>query len=102
MRLIARKEKFVCALLTVILSGGSSLLLYSRTMNPKRCLQATSSAEAGHDGHGNRSAIWFSRYWARHRFNELISVRPEVRYEYAFSARPCADKPIGNYHVRSC
>jgi len=23
-----------------------------------------------------------------HRFNELISVRPEVRYEYAFSARP--------------
>jgi len=23
-----------------------------------------------------------------HRFNELISIRPEVRYEYAFSARP--------------
>ena len=23
-----------------------------------------------------------------HRFNELISVRPEVRYEHAFSARP--------------
>lgn len=23
-----------------------------------------------------------------HRFNELLSVRPEVRYEYAFSARP--------------
>ena len=23
-----------------------------------------------------------------HRFNELVSVRPEVRYEYAFSARP--------------
>jgi hypothetical protein len=23
-----------------------------------------------------------------HRFNELISARPEVRYEYAFSARP--------------
>jgi Putative beta-barrel porin-2, OmpL-like. bbp2 len=23
-----------------------------------------------------------------HRFNDLISVRPEVRYEYAFSARP--------------
>ena len=23
-----------------------------------------------------------------HRFNELISVRPEVRYEYAYSARP--------------
>lgn len=23
-----------------------------------------------------------------HRFNELFSVRPEVRYEYAFSARP--------------
>jgi hypothetical protein len=22
-----------------------------------------------------------------HRFNELVSVRPEVRYEYAFSAR---------------
>jgi hypothetical protein len=22
------------------------------------------------------------------RFNELVSVRPEVRYEYAFSARP--------------
>jgi len=23
-----------------------------------------------------------------HRFNQLVSVRPEVRYEYAFSARP--------------
>jgi hypothetical protein len=23
-----------------------------------------------------------------HRFNELVSVRSEVRYEYAFSARP--------------
>jgi hypothetical protein len=23
-----------------------------------------------------------------HRFNELISTRPEVRYEYAWSARP--------------
>jgi hypothetical protein len=23
-----------------------------------------------------------------HRFNELVSVRPEVRYEHAFSARP--------------
>ena len=23
-----------------------------------------------------------------HRFNDLVSVRPEVRYEYAFSARP--------------
>lgn len=23
-----------------------------------------------------------------HQFNELISVRPELRYEYAFSARP--------------
>jgi hypothetical protein len=23
-----------------------------------------------------------------HRFTELISTRPEVRYEYAFSARP--------------
>lgn len=23
-----------------------------------------------------------------HRFNELFSVRPEVRYEYAFSAKP--------------
>ena len=23
-----------------------------------------------------------------HRFNDLISTRPEVRYEYAFSARP--------------
>ena len=23
-----------------------------------------------------------------HRFNELISIRPEARYEYAFSAKP--------------
>ena len=23
-----------------------------------------------------------------HRFNELLSLRPEARYEYAFSARP--------------
>jgi hypothetical protein len=23
-----------------------------------------------------------------HRFNELVSVRPEVRYEYALSTRP--------------
>jgi len=43
MRLIAQKGKFACAFLTVILPEVSSLVLYSRTMNPKRYLQETSS-----------------------------------------------------------
>jgi len=43
MRLATRKGKFVCALLTVILSGVFSLASYSRTMNPNPCLQKTGS-----------------------------------------------------------
>jgi hypothetical protein len=40
MRFIARKVSFACALLTVILSRRlSSLTPYSRTMNPRQCLQ---------------------------------------------------------------
>ena len=93
MRLIARKEKFVCALLTVILSGDLFTAVVFANDEPK-------TVPAG-DKHTETVAQYGSAVTG-HRFNELISVRPEVRYEYAFSARPCADKPIGNYHVRSC
>jgi Putative beta-barrel porin-2, OmpL-like. bbp2 len=37
-------------------------------------------------GFGTTMASW--TVGVTHRFNDLISVRPEVRYEYAFSARP--------------
>ena len=29
-----------------------------------------------------------------HRFNELISTRPEVRYEFAYSARPWDNRTL--------
>ena len=37
-------------------------------------------------GYATTDASW--TVGVTHRFSELISIRPEVRYEYAFSARP--------------
>jgi hypothetical protein len=37
---------------------------------------------------GSRRQRQVGRVGVTHRFNELVSVRPEARYEYAFSARP--------------
>ena len=64
----------------------SSLLLYSRTMNSKRCLQLRAAQKL--DTTDTETVAQYGLAATGHRFNKLISVRPEMRYEYAFSARP--------------
>jgi hypothetical protein len=94
----------VCALLILILSGSlsagvafaddESKTVPAREEESKKLGMAKTEAGWQSDSAASETsapqeptmASW--TVGVTHRFNELVSVRPEVRYEYAFSAQP--------------
>jgi hypothetical protein len=87
MSLIARKDKFVCALLTMMLSGSFFTAVVFADDEPKT-VPTGDEERKKLDTTDTETVAQYGLAATGHRFNELISVRPEVRYEYAFGARP--------------
>ena len=96
MRSIARKGKFACAFLTVIVSGSFfTRVLFAddgpkgvsaRDEQPKKLGTAATETRGQSDSASSETSA--PQEPKRRALNELVSVRPEVRYEHAFSARP--------------